>query len=134
MTYSSFIPSELWAFLVKIAQENKLSIKEVERIFLTKVAKDLGFACDHEVIGRAKKDPDHKPYCKGCWARLRMQKQEPYRVGDKLVKEPIRYVEKETFLDEFYREQDKKERIQKESPHESHDSDFEYQHSTESDA
>jgi hypothetical protein len=128
MTFNSFLPPKIWTFLVKIAEENKLSIKEVERIFLTKVAKDLGFACDHERIGRAKKDPDHKPYCKDCWARLRMEKREPYRVGNKLVKEPIRHVEKMTFLDEFYKEQHIRKEIQKESPQEPHDSDYIRQH------
>ena len=106
MTFTDFIPPKTWSFIVRIADDNKLSTKEVERILLNKVARDLGMTCDHERVGRAKKDPEHKPYCKDCWARLRSEKREPYRIGDKLIKQGIRYIEKETFLDEFYRDRE----------------------------
>jgi hypothetical protein len=102
MTFTDYLPPKTWAFLVKTAQENKLSIKEVQRIFLNKVATDLGFTCDHERIGYSKSDK--KPFCKDCWTRLRPEKREPYRIGTKLIKDGIQYVEKETFLDEFYKE------------------------------
>ena len=111
MTFNNYIPPKTWAFLIRIAEENKLSIKEIQRIFLNKVAADLGFKCDHERIGFAKKDPDHKPYCKNCWARLRKEKSEPYRIGTKLIKEGIRYIEKENFLDEFYKDDARKKNI-----------------------
>jgi hypothetical protein len=115
MTFNNYIPPKTYAFLVKIAEENKLAVKEVERIFLNKVATDLGFRCNHENIGFAKKDPDHKPFCKHCWTRLRKEKREPYRIGTNLIKEGIRYVEKTTFLDEFYKEA--KGKMQGESPY-----------------
>jgi hypothetical protein len=113
MTFNNYIPPKTYAFLVKIAEENKLAVKEVERIFLNKVATDLGYTCNHERIGFAKSD--NRPYCKDCWARLRIEKREPYRIGTKLIKEGIRYVEKTTFLDEFYK--DAKGKMQGESPH-----------------
>lgn len=109
MTFTDFIPPKTWAFIVKTADENKLSTKEVQRIFLNKVCHDMGMTCNHERIGRARKDPEHKPYCKDCWERLRMDKKEPYLLGGKLIKEEIRYVEKETFLDDFYRDKERQE-------------------------
>jgi len=68
--------------------------------------------CNHERIGKAKMDPEHKPFCKDCWTRLRSEKMEPYFLNGKLIKKDIRYVERETFLDEFYRykEAEKKKR------------------------
>ena len=109
MTFNDYLPPKTWAFIVKIADENKLSTKEVQRIFLNKVAFDLGMICNHERIGRAKKDPEHKPYCKECWERLRMERKEPYLLGGKLIKGDTRYVERETFLDEFYKDRDREE-------------------------
>ena len=106
MTFTDFIPPKTWAFIVKTADENKLSTKEIQRIFLNKVRHDLGMTCNHERIGRARKDPEHKPYCKDCWERLRMEKMEPYLLGGKLIRRDTRYLETETFLDEFYRDRD----------------------------
>jgi hypothetical protein len=106
MTFNYYLPPKTYAFLVKIAEENKLSVKEVQRIFLNTVAADLGFGCEHLRIGFAKSD--NKPYCKECWTRLRIEKREPYRIGTNLIKEGIRYVEKETFLDIHYREETRK--------------------------
>jgi len=106
MTFNSYLPPKIYVFLVKTAEEYKLSVKEVERIFLNKVAIDLGFQCNHERIGFAKSDK--KPYCKECWTRLKIEKREPYRIGTNLIKEGIRYVEKETFLDIHYREATRK--------------------------
>ena len=106
MTFTDFIPPKTWAFIVKIADENKLSTKEVQRIFLNKVCHDMGMTCNHERIGRARKDPEHKPYCKDCWERLRMDKREPYLLGGKLIKGDIRYLGRVTFLDEFYRDRE----------------------------
>jgi hypothetical protein len=107
MTFTDFLPPKTWSFIVKIADENKLSTKEVERIFLNKVAFDLGMTCNHERIGRARKDPEHKPYCKDCWTRLRKVIREPYRIGTNLIKGEIQYLENETFLDDFYRDKEK---------------------------
>ena len=85
-----------------MAEENELSTKEVQRIFLNKVASDLGFKCDHLRIGFAKDDPDHKPYCKDCWTRLRTVKP-PTCNGKKIVKKG-EFESLETFLDVYYRE------------------------------
>lgn len=106
MTFTNFIPPKTYNFLVKIADENRLSVKEVERIFLNYVCHLLGMTCNHERIGKARNDPEHKPYCKDCWERLRAMLQEPYRIGTKLIKGEIRYVEKETFLDDFLKEKE----------------------------
>ena len=102
MTFNNYLPPKIYTFLVKIAEEHKLSVKEVQRIFLTKVAVDLGFTCDDERIGSAKSDGN--PYCKDCWARLRKIIREPYVLGGKWIKNDYHYVKKETFLDEFYQD------------------------------
>jgi len=109
MSYNNYLPPKLYAFLVKIAEENKLSIKEVQRIFLYKVAIDLGFNCDHQMrVGFAKEDPDHKPFCKDCWARLKTLR--PRVVNGKRIVKEGEYWPLETFLDRYY-----KERVQKET-------------------
>lgn len=102
MTFNYYLPPKTFAFLVKTAEEQDLSVKEVQRIFLNKVAIDLGFRCDHLKIGFAKEDPDHKPYCKECWNRMKTVKSPIYR-GRKVI-EPGEYWPLETFLDRFYKE------------------------------
>jgi hypothetical protein len=108
MTFNNYLPPKTYAFLVQIQQEYKLSMKEVQRIFIDKIIRDLGFKCDHERIGHAKSD--REPYCKDCWTRLRKEIRPTYRIGSKLISGEIQYLEKETFLDDFYREQDEKKR------------------------
>jgi hypothetical protein len=100
-----YLPPKTYAYMVRLQEEYKLSIKEVQRILINKVLHDLGFKCNHERIGYAKSDKE--PYCKDCWTRLRKVNREPYRIGDKLIKHDIQYLDKETFLDEFYRDRDK---------------------------
>lgn len=102
MMFNNYLPPKIYTFLVKVAEENKLSMKEVERIFLTKVATDLGFFCEHFRIGYAKEDPDHKPYCKDCWTRMKTVKPPTYR-GKKLIT-PGQFSSLETFLDIHYRD------------------------------
>jgi hypothetical protein len=104
MTFTDFIPPKTWAFIVKIADENNLSTKEVQRIFLNKICHDMGMTCNHERIGLAKSDKE--PYCKDCWTRLRKQIRESYRIGTKLIKGEFQYLEKESFLDDFYRDRE----------------------------
>jgi hypothetical protein len=70
------------------------------------VASDLGFNCDHLRIGFAKEDPEHKPYCKGCWTRLKTVKP-PVVNGRKVVKRG-EYWPLETFLDVFSKDRAKK--------------------------
>jgi hypothetical protein len=89
-----------------MAEENKLSTKEVQRIFLNKVAFDLGFKCNHERIGLA---PDKEPFCKDCWTRLRKVIRPTYLLDGKLIKNDFYYAEKETFLDDFYRDRKARE-------------------------
>jgi hypothetical protein len=104
MVFNYYLPPKTYAFLVKIAEEYRLSVKEVQRIFINKVAARLGFKCPHERVGYAKADPEHKPFCKDCWSRLKAEKPEPYRIGTQLIKSGIRYVERETFLDKLLEE------------------------------
>ena len=111
MTFNNYLPPKIYAFLVKVAEEHRLSVKEVQRIFLNKVAADLGFSCDHLRVGLAKEDPDHKPYCKDCWTRLETVKS-PVVNGRKVVRKG-EYWPLETFLDTFYREQAKERVIAK---------------------
>jgi hypothetical protein len=117
MTFNNYVPPKTYAFLVKIAQDNKLSVKEVERIFVNKVAADLGFICDHERIGLAKKDPEHKPFCKDCWARMKTVKQPTFDYITKKKTKEGEYFPLETFLDVFYKEQAKCNRTQTVSAH-----------------
>jgi len=106
MTFNNYLPPKTYAFLVKVAEEHKLSVKEIQRIFLNKVAADLGFSCDHFRVGLAKEDPDHKPYCKDCWTRLETLK--PPTVNGRKVVRRGEYWPLETFLDRFYKEEEKK--------------------------
>ena len=93
----SYCPPKLYAFIVKIAEENKLSVKEVQIMFMRKVAQDLGLDCIHEEIGYS---PTKKPFCKRCWTRLNQKNQSVVFKG-KIVKS-IEYEPIETFLDKFY--------------------------------
>jgi len=103
MAYNNYLPPKTYSFLVKVAGQYDLSVKEVQRIFLNKVASDLGFNCDHLRVGHAKEDPEHKPYCKDCWTRLRTIK--PATVKGRKIVKPGEYWPLKTFLDTFYREQ-----------------------------
>ena len=100
MTFN-YCPPALYAFLVKIAEENKLSVKEVQTMFIRKVAEDLGLDCDHSVIGHS---PTRKPFCKRCWIRLNQTSQAIAFKG-KLIKS-TEYEPTETFLDRFYKEKE----------------------------
>jgi hypothetical protein len=103
-----YLPPKTYAFMVRICEEYNLSIKEIQRIIINKVLHDLGFKCRHERIGYAKSDKE--PFCKDCWTRLRKQIREPYRIGTNLIKGEFQYHEKETFLDEFYRDKEAKKK------------------------
>jgi hypothetical protein len=110
MTFNNYLPPKTYAFLVKVAEEHKLSVKEVQRIFLNTVAADLGFSCEHLRIGFAKEDPHHNPYCKDCWTRLKMVKAAMYN-GKKIVRQG-EFWPLETFLDIHYREEAKRKNRQ----------------------
>ena len=101
MTFN-YCPPKLYSFLVRIADENKLSVKEVQTMFTRKVAQDLGFDCPHDDIGYSPKDK--KPFCKRCWTRLSMKHQAISFKG-KLIKS-VEYEPIETFLDLFYKEKE----------------------------
>lgn len=105
MTFNNYVPPKTYAFLVKMAEEHGLSTKEVQRILLNKPASDLGFRCDHLRIGFAKKDPQHRPFCKDCWSRMESV-DETFFDGNR-IKKKRRYRPLETFLDIHYREQSK---------------------------
>ena len=100
MTFN-YCPPGLYAFLVKTAEENKLSVKEVQTMFMRKTAQDLGFDCDHNSIGYS---PTRKPFCKRCWTRLNQTRQAIAFKG-KLIKS-VEYEPVQTFLDEFYKKEE----------------------------
>ena len=84
MTFTSFLPPELYRFLMNIAHERGLSIKEVECVFLRHMCKEFGFSCKHDFIQFAKSNG--QPYCKGCYQRMHMSKPRTYQ-GTKIIKE-----------------------------------------------
>lgn len=100
MTFN-YCPPALYSFFVKLAEENKLSVKEVQTMFMRKVAQDLGMDCDHSVIGYS---PSKKPFCKRCWTRL-TQTSQAIAFKGKLIKS-TEYIPTETFLDRFYKERE----------------------------
>ena len=96
---------------MKIADENNLSTKEVQRIFLNKVAYDLGFKCEHRRIGHADKDPN-RPYCKDCWTRFKpAEKERAYNFETKKWFNMDKLVPLETFLDIHYIEEQNKKSL-----------------------
>jgi hypothetical protein len=108
MTFNNYLPPKTYT----LAEEHKLSVKEVERIFLNRVASDLGFTCDHERIGLAKNDSEHKPYCKDCWTRMKTVKKPTFDFITKKKTKEGEYSALDTFLDVFYRERYKPKNLQ----------------------
>ena len=98
MTFN-YCHTAIYEFFVKISEENKLSVKEVQTMFMRKVAQDLGFDCTHDSIGYSPQTK--KPFCRRCWTRLNITQQAMYFKG-KLVKSQ-EYTPVETFLDLFYK-------------------------------
>jgi hypothetical protein len=99
MTFTDFLPPKTWAFIVKLADENNLSTKEVQRILLNKVASELGLICEHRRIGRAKSD--NKPYCKDCWTRFNEVRDREYNFETKHWANVNKFSPVETFLDDY---------------------------------
>jgi len=98
--FNHFLPPKTMAFLVKLADEYELSWKEVERITLNKIFFQLGMTCAHKRIGRAKEDPEHKPFCKDCWTRFKVVKDKQYSYETKHWSNITKFVPVDTFLDE----------------------------------
>lgn len=96
MAIKTYYPPEIFRFLSEIAYKHKLSVKEVETVFLRTQAQTLGFKCDHSKVGFAKSDK--KPYCKGCWTRLEQIKAPIY--SDSKLKVPGQFKPLKTFLDQ----------------------------------
>lgn len=103
MTFNGYLPPKTYAFLVQLAEKYKLSVKEVQRILINRQATVLGFSCDHTRINFAKKDPEHKPFCKDCWERMEIVIQSVFD-GNRIIKRR-KFLPLETFLDTYYREQ-----------------------------
>ena len=101
MTFN-YCPPALYRFLLDMAEDNGLSVKEIQTMFMRKVAQDFGFDCAHEDIGVSPKT--RKPFCKRCWTRLNMKHQAIAFKG-KLIKS-VEYEPVETFLDQFYNEKE----------------------------
>ena len=100
MTINSYLPYDVYVFLLQLAHEHDLSLKEVELVLLRKVMKDFGFKCKHKNIGIAK--TTGLPFCKGCYQRMQMIRAPRYNHNRVMVKEGI-YEELPTFLDEIER-------------------------------
>lgn len=107
MFETNFIPPKTWAFMIKTADENNLSTKEVQRIFLNKVASDLGFKCEHRRMGSADKDRN-RPYCKDCWTRFKRVTERVYNFETKKWANKDKFEPLETFLDIYYIEEQNK--------------------------
>lgn len=75
-------------------------------MLIRKGAQDLGFNCDHSVVGLAKNTG--QPFCQRCQTRLITVKPPSY-FKNKLTR-PGEYWVVETFLDKFYKEQRAKEK------------------------
>jgi hypothetical protein len=97
MTISNYLPPAIYHFILGIAREKHLALKEVELVLLRKVIKEMGFKCKHEVIGFSKETG--LPFCKDCYQRMELVKQPVYGPGKKIVKEG-KYIELATFLEE----------------------------------
>ena len=82
----SFMPAGMYRHLVKIAGDNKLSIKELEIMFVRDWCYRTGFKCEHPHDRVAFAKTDKKPYCKECWSRLEKKQEETVREGSRLVK------------------------------------------------
>lgn len=111
MTFNSYLPPKSYAFLVSIAEKYKLSVKEVQRIFINAQATVMGFNCEHTRIGYTKKDPQHKPFCKDCWARMESVDRSVF--DGKRITKKREFLPLETFLDIHYREQSNNTEVQK---------------------
>jgi hypothetical protein len=113
MTVRTFYPPAIYRFLFDIAFKYKLSIKEVETVFLRRQARELSFECFHENVKSAK--TDGKPFCKDCWTRLEQSK--PPVIGpDKRIKIPGKYRPLKTFLDEIEEERIRRAAIANPTP------------------
>jgi len=84
LTYTHYLPPEIYRSLMNIAHDRGLSIKEVECAFLRYMCKEFGHRCKHEFIDFAKSNG--LPYCKGCYQRMKMTEPRTYR-GSRLIKE-----------------------------------------------
>lgn len=81
--------------MLDIANDNGISVKRVETIFLLKILADNGFTCEHVNMGI--RNTDKKPYCKDCWTIFRQIKRA--RSVDGILEEAGEYVRERTFLD-----------------------------------
>jgi hypothetical protein len=97
MTFTDFLPPKTWAFIVKLADENNLSTKEVQRILLNDMLFKLGMTCKHQRIGYSK--TGHKPYCKDCWTRFRQDRERQYNYETKKWAAVNKFLPLDTFLD-----------------------------------
>jgi hypothetical protein len=92
----NYLPHKLYIFLLTLAHEKGLAIKEVETIFLRDKAKEFGFRCEHKNIRYSAKH--NQPYCADCWTRMREVQPRVFR-GNVVVRE-AKCEPLETFIDE----------------------------------
>ena len=96
MTIANRYPPKVFLLMLDIANKNGIPVKRVETILLHKAIADMGFTCDHLVMGIRKSDK--KPFCKDCWTIFRQLKSARFDPDGNLIKAG-EYVIEPTFLD-----------------------------------
>jgi hypothetical protein len=97
MTVGTFYAPKIFAFMMNIASEYGIPIKEVETALIREGLKSIGFECEHIRMGIRK--TDNKSNCKDCWQLFRQIKAPRYNAQKELV-ELGQYVKEPTFLEE----------------------------------
>jgi len=97
MTVGTFYAPKIFAFMMNIASEYGIPIKEVETALIREGLRSIGFDCDHIRMGVRK--TDKKPHCKDCWQLFRQIKGPRYNSDTKEITELGQYVKEPTFLE-----------------------------------
>lgn len=97
MTINGRHAPKIYLFMLQIANEYGISVKEVETAFLREGMKELGFDCEHIRMGVRK--TDKKSHCKDCWQLFRQIKSPRYNANKEIV-ELGQYIKEPTFLEE----------------------------------
>lgn len=97
MTINNYLPPAVYYFILGLAREKHLALKEVELVLLRKVIKEMGFKCKHENIGVSK--DTGLPFCRDCYQRMSLVRQPVFGPGRKIIREGV-YTELPTFLEE----------------------------------
>jgi len=98
MTVGTYYPPKIFAYMMNIASEYGIPIKEVETALIREGVKAIGFECEHIRMGVRK--GDGKSNCKDCWQIFRQIKRAKYNSDTKELIELGEYVKEPTFLEE----------------------------------